>query len=86
VDTPYVLTFHHVDYRTKSFEISVANRKIKTILAELEKCICLCHNCHCTFHYFYGMRPIEPEKSLKEFLDPSWTPEKVHTANEKIGC
>ena len=71
---PYVLTFHHVDYRTKSFDLSVARRKLDAVLKELDKCICLCYNCHHTYHYFYGMQPTNPEESLNEFLDSSWQP------------
>jgi hypothetical protein len=71
---PYVLTFHHIDYRTKSFEISGARRSIKSIVKEIEKCICLCHNCHHTFHYFYGMQPYDPIGALDEFLSDEWTP------------
>lgn len=71
---PYVLTFHHIDHKTKSFEVSTARRKLSAVLAELKKCICLCYNCHHTYHYFYGMRPDNPQESLQAFLSPDWTP------------
>ena len=46
------LCFHHVVPSTKSFGIgskgsSVAWEKLKI---ELDKCILLCHNCHCEVH------------------------------------
>ena len=69
---PYVLTFHHIDHKTKSFDLSVARRKHEDVMKEVEKCICLCYNCHHTYHYFYGMQPTNPVESLTEFLDPSW--------------
>lgn len=70
----YVLTFHHVDHKTKEFEISGARKTLTAILEELKKCICLCYNCHHTYHYFYGMQPENPEETLREFLSESWTP------------
>ena len=75
-NTPYVLTFHHIDHRTKLFEVSVSRRKLSAVLEELEKCICLCHNCHQTFHYFYGINPNDPVEKLDEFLSPEWCPPK----------
>ena len=72
----YVLTFHHIDYRTKEFEVSVARRKLNDVLKELKKCICLCHNCHQTYHYFYGIHPDKPIETLNEFLSANWTPQK----------
>lgn len=73
----YVLTFHHIDYKTKSFEISGAHRKIEDILQEIKKCVCLCQNCHHTFHYFYGMQPVDPVHDLEEFLKPDWQPNEM---------
>lgn len=73
--TPYVLTFHHIDPKTKLFEISGSRRRIDTLKNEMSKCICLCHNCHQTFHYFYGHKPDNPVESLNEFLRDDWTPD-----------
>lgn len=70
----YVLTFHHIDPKTKSFEISTARRKLSAIVAEIKKCVCLCYNCHHTYHYFYGMQPDDPIGTLTEYLNPNWTP------------
>lgn len=73
----YVLTFHHIDYKTKSFEISGSHRKLSDLEREIKKCICLCHNCHHTYHYFYGGKPAEPEETLNDFLQPDWQPSET---------
>lgn len=73
-DTYYVLDFHHIDPATKKFSIGHDYRKKEVILEEAAKCICLCRNCHQTFHYFYGVRPTNPHESLAEFLDANWKP------------
>jgi hypothetical protein len=47
------LDFHHKDPKTKLFEIATAisNRVSKEkILAEIEKCRCICSNCHRKLH------------------------------------
>ena len=74
VTVPYVLTFHHKDPKTKSFELSISHTKISKVIKEIEKCICLCYNCHHTYHYFYGMNPDKPIETLEEYLKPDWTP------------
>lgn len=41
------LDFHHRDGETKSFSIGGnATRSIKSIKAEMRKCVVLCKNCH----------------------------------------
>ena len=43
----YVMDFHHVDPSKKNFTMNKhGNRGIEVILAEIEKCIVLCANCH----------------------------------------
>lgn len=46
------LSFHHIDKNDKSFTISIdgLNKSWEKILAELNKCILLCHNCHSEEH------------------------------------
>lgn len=70
----YVLTFHHINPKNKSFDISIARRGNNAVREEIKKCICLCYNCHHTYHYFYGMRPTNPEETLEEYLSPDWIP------------
>ncbi len=43
-----VLEFHHIDPKTKSFELSQKHmgKKWETIENEINKCILLCSNCH----------------------------------------
>jgi hypothetical protein len=48
----YALTFHHVNPNTKDCDWSkLRKRNWKAICAELDKCICVCHNCHYDIHY-----------------------------------
>jgi hypothetical protein len=45
------LSFHHRDPEHKSFAIGLMmSLSIEKLLAESEKCILLCHNCHCEVH------------------------------------
>lgn len=49
-----VLCFHHINDKTKSFELdarSLGNMSQKNINEEVKKCILLCHNCHGEIHY-----------------------------------
>lgn len=46
---PYCLVFHHLDPAIKDKPISAAINRTwsrNRILAEIEKCVCLCANCH----------------------------------------
>ena len=65
---PVALDFHHIDPATKDDKVSrwVSNSyKLDKTLAEMQKCICLCANCHRVFHF------LEKEQSitLSEFLN-----------------
>ena len=47
------LEFHHVDPKTKLFQLdlrSLSNRKWSAVLEEGSKCILLCSNCHAELH------------------------------------
>jgi len=48
-----VLEWHHVDPTQKDMSIAdmLTRRGRKTILAEIEKCMCLCANCHRRLHH-----------------------------------
>ena len=63
----YVLDFHHIDPKEKSFTIGYGsnhNYNKETLEKEIAKCIPLCANCHREFHY------LEKEKNitLDDFL------------------
>lgn len=52
------LDFHHLDPSQKDFSIAGShNRSWEKIKAELDKCICLCKNCHAEVHA--GIRKIK---------------------------
>jgi hypothetical protein len=48
------LGFHHVDPKEKLFPIAEAVGRYgmswRRIVIEIEKCVCLCHNCHAKIH------------------------------------
>jgi hypothetical protein len=48
----YVLDFHHVNPKTKSFNLGDATKYSYTkIKEEVNKCVTLCRNCHQEFHF-----------------------------------
>ena len=48
----HVLDFHHLDKSEKEFTIGQLKKgSIKIIQKEINKCICLCANCHRDFHF-----------------------------------
>lgn len=48
---PVCIDWHHIDPKTKSFTIGASFSKAKKlILAEIQKCVCLCSNCHRKVH------------------------------------
>lgn len=66
----YLIQFHHIDHNTKDFCIgaNATSKSDETLKKEIEKCVCLCSNCHDEFHYFYGQKPNNPQKCLQEYL------------------
>jgi len=47
------LVFHHTETGSKDFKLdmrSLSNRKLEPILAEIQKCILVCANCHAELH------------------------------------
>lgn len=71
---PYVLEFHHINPADKKFNIGINRYSKNSVDEELKKCVCLCCNCHHTYHYFYGMKPDKPVETLEEYLKSDWTP------------
>lgn len=64
---PYVLDFHHKDPSIKEDTVArmLSNAyALERVMEEIEKCVCLCANCHREFHY------LEKEKgiTLEEYL------------------
>lgn len=50
-DEPACLDFHHLDPNEKDFQIAGSQQRSWTkILAEIEKCVVLCSNCHRKVH------------------------------------
>ena len=48
------LDWHHTDPTQKEAAVSymLCNNSKKAILEEIQKCICLCSNCHRKLHYY----------------------------------
>ena len=48
----HVLDFHHIDRASKEFTIGKLKKGSKEVIQqEIEKCVCLCANCHRDFHF-----------------------------------
>ena len=43
---PSMLEFHHINPKTKAFEVNNVNRSLSAIANEMNKCVVLCSNCH----------------------------------------
>lgn len=57
------LEFHHIDKSTKSFNLdsrSLSNRTFDVCVAESQKCVLLCANCHREVHNAYGQELLSP--------------------------
>lgn len=68
-DRPYLIQYHHVDPSEKDFTIGTIGTYSKEHFdREIEKCVCLCANCHIEFHYLYGQNPENPRESLDEYI------------------
>jgi len=49
-DEPICIDWHHINPEDKSFSISRVNTSMGNILKEIEKCVCVCSNCHRRVH------------------------------------
>ena len=48
---PVCLDFHHIDPNEKDFTIGKHRNKSKeNLMKEIEKCVCICANCHRKIH------------------------------------
>lgn len=66
IDKYYLIDFHHLDPSIKEYSISAnPNIKIENLQKELDKCICLCANCHREFHFLERTQNITIEDYLK---------------------
>jgi hypothetical protein len=61
------LDFHHLDPSEKEFAISGSLRARKRVLAEIDKCVLLCKNCHAEIHAGVTLLP----QQLREEMDGS---------------
>ncbi len=60
------LSFHHVNPVQKEFTIGTLRKSsLDKIEQEINKCVCLCLNCHHEFHYLNDTQGITLEEYLK---------------------
>ena len=65
----YCIVFHHIDPKTKLFNIGGADKHTEEeIKDETKKCVCLCENCHREFHHKYFRKTDDPILSLEQYL------------------
>lgn len=77
---PCCLTAHHIDPEAKLFDISsVRDGRVSParVLTELQKCICLCMNCHAKTHAgLFGPPPVpRTPKSPARSPNAVWPPD-----------
>lgn len=62
----YLLDFHHIDSETKVDTVARLSTHSSTqaVYEEIDKCICLCANCHREFHWFQKENNITLEDYL----------------------
>lgn len=65
----YVLDYHHVDPSQKENTIARMTSNyysLDKVNKEIEKCVCLCSNCHREFHHFEEINGITLEEYLNQ--------------------
>lgn len=63
----YVLDYHHIDPTNKSASVArlTSNKYgLEQVMNEIQKCICLCSNCHREFHYLETHKGLTIEQYL----------------------
>lgn len=61
------LAFHHLNPNEKEFTIGQLRKSnLNKIEKEINKCICLCLNCHHEFHYLNNLNGITLEEYLSK--------------------
>ncbi len=65
---PCCLDFHHLNPKEKEFTVSrlLSTKNIKTIVQEINKCICVCSNCHRKIHAGYLTVNFNDQINIKE--------------------
>ena len=68
----WMIQFHHKNPAEKEFSIADGSKLHKSkedVLHEVNKCVCLCANCHKEFHYLYGQKPLNPVEDINKYLN-----------------
>ena len=66
----YVLDYHHIDPTEKENTVARMtsnNYTLDKVMEEIQKCICLCSNCHREFHYLEHKNNI----TISDYLNQS---------------
>lgn len=72
------LEFHHLNPETKSFTISATQHSWENTKKELDKCICLCANCHRELH-----NPQSTPENLQQLIDQHQYKIEIKKSNKK---
>ena len=60
------ISFHHINPKEKDFTIGKLRKSNLTVIEEeINKCVCLCLNCHHEFHYLNDKNGISLDEYLK---------------------
>lgn len=71
---PTALDFHHLDPNQKDTTVArmiAAKYSLERALNEINKCICLCANCHRVFHFLEKEQGLTIEEFLNDGVSPS---------------